>query len=116
MAKVVVIDDDDAVRGMLRLVLRDEGHQVRVFEDGAPFLDSNAVSWADLIVTDLSMPTSGERVVRLVRQQGYDIPIIVVSGGISPEKAAYLFDQGVQEVIRKPLDFDEFVLCVEKWV
>ena len=44
MAKVVVIDDDHFIRRVLDRTLRSEGHRVRVFEDGAPFHDSNAVS------------------------------------------------------------------------
>ena len=115
MAKVVVIDDDEAVRALVERILRYEGYRVRIFEDGAPFLDSDAVKWADLIITDLLMPTSGELVLRTVREKRPLLPVILLSGSVTEEKAVILTQLGAQEVITKPFHIDDFLRCVARW-
>ena len=115
MVKVVVIDDDEAVRALVERVLRDEGYQVRAFDDGAPFLDSDAVNWADLIITDLLMPTSGELVLRAVREKRPLLPVILLSGSVTEERAVILTQLGAQEILTKPFHLDDFLLCVVRW-
>ena len=88
---------------------------VRVFEDGAPFLDSDAVNWADLIITDLLMPTSGELVLRAVRETRPLLPVILLSGSVTEEEAVVLTQLGAQEVLTKPFHFDDFLLRVARW-
>ena len=116
MARVVVVDDDDVVRRFVTKMLEREGYDVTVFSDAADALADAAIADADLIITDLSMPTSGEVFIQELRSRSTRAPIIVMSGHLSEEKAQYLLSLGAQAFIQKPFDLDEFLAIIQTWL
>ena len=109
MARVLIVDDDEVVRGIVTKMLERLGHNVAAFADPAlalPVVDAEAF---ELIITDLSMPTSGEAFIRMLRGRGVQTPILVMSGHLTEEKAQYLLSLNVQDFIGKPFGLSELV-------
>lgn len=90
MAKILIIDDDGAVRATIRLLLERAGHSVAIAGDGAKGLSILAAEEFDLLFLDIYMPgMDGLETMRAVRVQQPQMPIIVISGRpITPDAAA----------------------------
>lgn len=82
MAKILIIDDDPALRDVMRKILEHDGHDVRVAEDGAMGLDLYRAEPADLVITDLIMPEKeGIETIQELREEFPHVRILAVSGG-----------------------------------
>jgi CheY-like chemotaxis protein len=82
MARILLIDDDDAVRTMLRLTLNEFGHQVTEARDGAEGLKLLRNAGTDLVITDILMPEKeGFEVMLELRATHPSLKIIAISGG-----------------------------------
>jgi len=113
MPRIMVVDDNDLVLKMMAGLLEEEGYEVRAFPDAAFALES-ALDDIELIVTDLDMPTPGEALIQQVRRES-DIPIIVVSGNISEERAQFLRNIGAQTVLEKPFSLSGFLETIRQF-
>lgn len=115
MARVLVIDDDEEIRTLVRHMLVSVGHQVEEAPDGMDGLRAFAKRRADLVITDISMPgMDGHEVILNFRTE---VPVIAISGG-GPlprdellVKAAAL---GAAEVIVKPFEYRQLVGAVTR--
>src|SRR2546422_7952751 len=84
MARIILIDDEDAVRRTVRLALERAGHQVLEASDGEAGLKLLAQSGADLVITDIFMPgQDGIVTVRRIRKESPGVKVIAISGGDS---------------------------------
>lgn len=81
MARIEVIDDDQAVRTTIQLLLEREGHEVVLAEDGRKGIDLFRTGQFDLLIVDIFMPgMDGLETIRTIHQMQPDVPIIVISG------------------------------------
>jgi CheY-like chemotaxis protein len=81
LAKILIVDDDNAVQATIRLLLERAGHSVVVAGDGRKGLAIFEAGEFDLLFLDIFMPgMDGLETMRLVHQQQPRIPIIVISG------------------------------------
>ena len=115
MATVLVMEDDDIIRGLIVRVLRMIGHTPLAYPDAGPALSSVEFDEVDLIVTDLSMPTHGEEAIRTIRKRGITVPITVVSGQLHSGKAEYLLDIGAQATLEKPFNLRKLIKVIQDW-
>src|SRR3989442_12933152 len=84
MACILVIDDQEAIRRIVRRSLEQEGHQVMDASDGEMGMQVLARHGADLVITDIFMPgQDGILTLRQVRKQFPGVKVIVISGGDS---------------------------------
>jgi CheY-like chemotaxis protein len=105
---VLLVEDDDTLRGLYSDTLRDAGFSVRSLPLAAQTFDALRVSTPDVIVLDLGMPRGspqGTEVLAQLREDevGRDIPVIIVSGFgelVNPDVARRL---GVKAILAKPL-------------
>jgi DNA-binding response OmpR family regulator len=82
MSRVLVIDDDDAMRGTIRKILEREGHLVSEAVNGRVGLQKFRSEGADLVVTDLIMPEKeGIETIIELRAESEDVRILAMSGG-----------------------------------
>lgn len=82
MARILLIDDDDAFRGTLWQVLEREGYQVEEARDGLEGLQHYRAAPTDLIITDILMPEQeGLETIRRLREEHPEAKIIAISGG-----------------------------------
>ena len=81
MTKILVIDDEDRVRRVLRDILEDGGCEVTLAAGGAEGLAIFSIDQFDAVFTDIGMPgMSGWEVVRAIREQSRELPVAVITG------------------------------------
>jgi CheY-like chemotaxis protein len=119
MAHILVVEDDDAIRGLVSEVLREDGYQVQEAINGADALDKLRTLRPDLIVLDLMMPVmDGWTFVEECRNKDWcgDVPIIVTSASHDlPRTADKLRSLGVRTCLAKPFDVDGLLALVERY-
>ena len=87
MPAVLLIDDDDLVRGMLTKALIRAGHKVTEAADGQQGVELARAATFDVVVTDLVMPVQeGVETILTLRRERPRLPIIAISGGVSNSK------------------------------
>lgn len=83
MASILVIDDDEAVSALFRQFLESAGYSVMLAANGQDGLEKMRANQPDLIITDIMMPEmDGLEIIRAVRTQHPELPIIAISGGM----------------------------------
>jgi DNA-binding response OmpR family regulator len=110
--RVLVVDDDHAVRDVVRRYLERAGYQVDLADDGETALRSNAERRPDLIVLDLMLPgIGGLEVCRRVRERG-PVPVVMLTAlGEESDRVAGL-ELGADDYVVKPFSPRELVLRV----
>lgn len=111
--KILVADDEQAVRESLRRSLRFNGYDVVLAEDGEDALDQIRAEQPDLTILDLMMPKlDGLGVCRSLRSSGYDGPILMLTArdGVSDRVAG--LDAGADDYLPKPFALEELLARV----
>ena len=86
--RLLVVDDDVAIREIISAMLTEQGYEIVTAEDGQQALDLLPQVRPHLVVTDLRMPRmSGDELVRIVRESFPQLPVIVVSGDFLPDES-----------------------------
>jgi len=118
MARVLVIDDDEEHRTLLRAMLEGAGHEVQEAEDGMEGLRLFGLGRPDLVFTDINMPgLDGHDVISALRIQHADVPVVAISGGSAVPKDELLLQAsrlGAKEVIMKPFEYQQILGAVER--
>jgi two-component system response regulator HydG len=115
MALIVVIDDDAAHRELVRSALESRGHEIVEFPDAIPALNSSDLPRADVIITDLLMPSPGEKLIRHVSEWTDPVPVVVMSAYVTPEEWDSVGELGAACFVQKPLDLAELTATVERY-
>lgn len=106
---IIVVDDEDAVRHTLSLILTHAGYQVTGFSDGFSFINDKGLK-PDCVVLDLSMPgLSGIDLLSRLKARYYPAPILIVSGKADVAQAVRAMKAGAVDFIEKPIRRDEFL-------
>lgn len=117
MSRILVIDDDVAMRSLLRRTLERAGHRVMEASNGREALRLAAAESFDAIITDLLMPeTDGIEVVLHLRKAHSTVPILAISGGGRVAGTEYLEmakTLGANAAIAKPFEPDHLITLVE---
>jgi DNA-binding response OmpR family regulator len=107
MVRVLVIDDDEGIRGSLRLALEDEGYAVDDAESGEAALERFAAHPADVVLLDLMLPgMDGYECCRRLRRSS-DVPIIVVSARTDTHDIVAGLEAGADDFVSKPFVMKE---------
>jgi DNA-binding response OmpR family regulator len=113
--RVLVIDDDLPLRGMLAAALRQHGFQVLLAGDGAEGQRALNIHHPDVVLLDLAMPdVNGWDFLQRLQETGHlgQIPIIVVSAHLRVEPQAIL-KMGVRAILPKPFNLPELIDLIE---
>jgi two-component system, OmpR family, response regulator MprA len=106
--RILVVDDDRAVRDALRRALTLGGYEVHVAEGGETGLAQVAASQPDAMVLDVMMPDlSGIEVCRHLRRDGNRIPILMLTARDAISDRVEGLDAGADDYLVKPFDLDE---------
>ena len=108
MARILVVDDNDKVRMMLRMTLESEGYEVSEAPDGDVAIQLFQETPVDLVITDIVMPEKeGIETIMELRRIAPELKIIAISGGgrIRPENYLYTAQVcGANKTFVKPID------------
>lgn len=118
MAKILVIDDERAIRNTLKEILEFEGYSVEVAENGRIGLDRALAGSYDLIFTDIKMPEmDGMEFLRAyhegMSQHGEEAPVVVITGHGSVDSAVDALKSGAFDFIQKPLDLNRLLVTTK---
>jgi two-component system, LuxR family, response regulator FixJ len=110
---VHVIDDDDAARDSLAFLLRSAGIDVRTYETAPALLATIKPLLPGCIITDVRMPEmTGIELLRRLRENGVDIPIIVITGHGDIPLAVEAMKHGAADFFEKPFDDEALLTAV----
>jgi two-component system response regulator MprA len=109
-SKVLVVDDDDAIRSSLQLALELEGYEVVVASDGAEALTVLRDQRQDVVVLDLMMPgIDGLTVCRVLRAEKDRTPILMLTARTQTSDRVDGLDAGADDYLPKPFDLAELL-------
>ncbi|GAB3483893.1 response regulator transcription factor [Amycolatopsis cihanbeyliensis] len=108
--RILVVDDDRAVRESLRRSLEFNGYQVELASDGAQALDAIVANRPDAMVLDVMMPRlDGLEVARRLRSTGDDLPILVLTARDTVSDRVSGLDAGADDYLPKPFALEELL-------
>jgi DNA-binding response OmpR family regulator len=120
MSYILIVDDDDAVRGMLQMFFTRNGYTVKVAEDGAEGERCVQAEMPTLLITDIMMPNEdGMELLMNLRDKAPDLPVIAISGGsrgFSYDPLPVAKKLGARCVFSKPLDPQELLAAVKELI
>jgi two-component system, NtrC family, nitrogen regulation response regulator NtrX len=115
-SRILVVDDEADIRGLLKEILSEEGYDVEVAADATQARSSRATQVPDLVLLDIWMPdTDG---ITLLREwsvtDGYDCPVVMMSGHGTVETAVEATRLGAYDFVEKPLSLTKLLRTVER--
>jgi DNA-binding response OmpR family regulator len=115
---ILVIEDDDVTRELMRMTLEKQGYKVAVAENGVEGYDTAVFIRPDLIITDICMPgADGIHVVRRVRDtEALERTPILVTTAFGDGNATFSLQQGATAYEPKPLDPQSFLATVDRLI
>ncbi len=113
MAKILVIDDEKAIRNALRDILEHEKHTVDEAEDGSSALDKAKKGKFDLVLCDIKMPKmDGLEVLEKITAHNDDLPVVMISGHGTIDTAVDALKKGAFDFIQKPPNINRILVSV----
>jgi len=114
MAKILIIDDERAIRNTLKEILEFENYQVEVAENGKQGLDMATATAYDLIFSDIKMPEmDGIEVLNALREAEVESPVVMISGHGNIETAVDCIKRGAADFIEKPIDLNRLLITTK---
>lgn len=117
MARILLVDDEEPVRALLKRGLEMDGHAVVTAEDGGDGLDRLAEAGGsfDLMLTDIRMPImDGIALALAARRDHPDLTILLMTGYADQRERARGLDAIVFDVLTKPFSLDEMRAAVSR--
>jgi two-component system response regulator MprA len=109
--KILVVDDERAVRDSLRRALELEGYDVELAADGVEALERlNANGEPDAVILDILMPRmDGLEVCRRLRREGHRLPVLMLTARDEVENRVAGLDAGADDYVTKPFALEELL-------
>jgi len=102
-AMVYIVEDDEAVRDSIEMMMESVGQAAKAYEDAAAFLEEYSPSMSGCIVTDVRMPgMNGMELHRRLNDLGCSLPIIFVTGHGDIQMAVDAMQNGAMDFVTKP--------------
>lgn len=115
--KILLIDDEDAGREALILLLKGAGHYIKGSASGSDAFNLLARERFDIIISDLFLPDiNGIDILKKVKEDSPLTEVILITGHASAETAVRAMKEGAYDYITKPLNFDELKIIIAKAV
>ena len=113
MSKILIIDDEQAIRNALREILEYESFTIAEAEDGPTALKLLEKESFDVIFCDIKMPRmDGMEVLSKLKEKGSETPVIMITGHGNVETAVEALKKGAYDFIQKPLDLNRILVSV----
>jgi two-component system nitrogen regulation response regulator NtrX len=113
MSKILVIDDERAIRNTLKEVLEYEKHEVDLAEDGIKGLEMFSANSYDVVLCDIKMAKmDGLEVLGKLSETSSDIPVVMISGHGNIDTAVEAIKKGAYDFLEKPLDLNRLLITI----
>ena len=113
MSKILVIDDERAIRNTLKEVLEYEKHEVDLAEDGPSGLEMFSANSYDIVLCDIKMSKmDGIEVLQKIAETTSDTPVIMISGHGNIDTAVESIKKGAYDFLEKPLDLNRLLITI----
>ena len=113
MSKILVIDDEKAIRNTLKDVLEYEKHEVDLAEDGASAIELFSVNSYDVVLCDIKMQKmDGLEVLQKLMDISSVTPVIMISGHGNIDTAVEAIKKGAYDFLEKPLDLNRLLITI----
>ncbi len=113
MSKILVIDDERAIRNSLKEILEYEKHEVEVAEDGESGIEIFQKGGYDDVLCDIKMPQmDGIEVLDKLQEISSETPVIMISGHGNIDTAVESIKKGAFDFIEKPLDLNRILITI----
>ena len=117
MARILIVDDDDDVRGIIKEVLTPHGYELHLAAGGLQALETLRKKRVDLAIVDRNMPgMSGIEVVQLIRQnpKTASLKVLMCTASSMTKEVDEAFAAGADDYVLKPLNFAALLAKVAK--
>ncbi len=113
MLKILVVEDDRAINGLVCSCLQDEGYETTACFDGEEALNALEKNSYSLVVSDVMMPkTDGFALAEGIRLTDKQTPILFMTAKDDKPSKLYAYRLGVDDYVVKPFDMDVFILKI----
>ncbi len=113
MASILIIDDERAIRNVLKDILNNEGYTTDEATDGEEGLKKFKLANFDLVLCDIKMPKiDGIEFLQKAKEINADVPIIIISGHGNIETAVDAVKKGAFDYISKPPDLNRLLITI----
>ncbi|MBC8317568.1 MAG: response regulator [Desulfobulbaceae bacterium] len=117
MAGILVIDDEESIRILLKKILEREGHSVAMAPNGKVGLEMQSQQAADVVITDIFMPEKeGMEVIMELRRNFPEVKIVAMSGGDRKGNMDFLGmteKLGAHKTLKKPFTLNDVLEVVQ---
>lgn len=117
MAEILIVDDEADIRDLISDLLEDEGHSARTAVDADTAFDEIDRAAPDLVILDIWLQGSrldGIEILKRVKRDNPDLPIVIISGHGNIEVAVAAVKQGAYDFIEKPFTQDQLLVVAER--
>jgi DNA-binding NtrC family response regulator len=116
-ANILVVEDEQAIRDALKMVLEEEGYQTQAADDGKKAMELVNKNDFDIVITDLKMPEmDGMSLTRQIQQICPQTSVIIITAHGSLESAIEALRIGAYDYILKPFDFDDVLYKIKRLI
>ncbi len=113
--QIFVVDDDDAVRDSLCVMLRTSYPNVVAYASGPEFLSGHQLRHRNCLIIDIHMPNmTGIDVVDRLAGMNVRIPAILMTGRVDSVLRAQAVESGAYVLLDKPIDFNELTIAIDR--
>lgn len=113
MVKILVVEDDKAINGLVSSYLRDNGYEVKACYDGEEGYNAFCKTRFSMVISDIMMPKmDGFELAESIRQVDKTTPIIFMSAKDDKPAKMYGYKLGIDDYITKPFDVDVLMMKV----
>ena len=116
MTKIMIVDDEPDMREMVDLMMRKEGFETEIAEDGSDFLDKIDSFDPDVVTLDVMMPgPTTEEILKKLKKKKSNPKVILLTVVRYDRDEKKIFEQGnVVDYIKKPFNVDDLIDSVKK--
>jgi FixJ family two-component response regulator len=112
---IFIVDDDEAVRSAVRMLVLSFGWRVQAFGSGRDFLDRIGSEQPDCVLLDLNMPgMNGAEVQEQLHARHFEVPVILITGHRDVQLIARARAAGAGDLLNKPFQDEDLRLAIER--
>lgn len=113
--RILLVDDDDDMRGSIAACLADRQHEVRSYVTAREALAVMEFYEPELVISDIQMPgIGGIELLNQIRKRDAEVPVILMTSEQSVESVISALRGGANDYLKKPIVLKELLACIDR--